>query len=212
MTAASRLRHHDGLPTCSRRPSATRNNGYPLVERVSATIGMVKDLFRDHWPTSAALFCRQQSAGARHHLHQCQHGGHLRAHPARGAKRRRQSRSGDRARAEIWSQGFVADAIDKFCRTQEVMDTSGRRHRGVLNGQDMAAGRRPSSRRSSYDYGRYTVMKSGPVEPGPVTLQTLASAQALRSRPHRAHRSADFIHHADRGYQARFRRPRYFLR
>ena len=26
---------------------------------------------------------------------------------------------------KVWSQGFVAEAIDKFCRTQEVMDTSG---------------------------------------------------------------------------------------
>src|SRR6476646_9907172 len=31
-------------------------NGYPLVERISATIDMVKDQFRDHWPTSAALY------------------------------------------------------------------------------------------------------------------------------------------------------------
>ena len=31
-------------------------NGYPLVERICATIDTVKDLFRDHWPTSAALY------------------------------------------------------------------------------------------------------------------------------------------------------------
>src|SRR6185437_6394707 len=31
-------------------------NGYPLVERISATIDTVKDQFRDHWPTSAALY------------------------------------------------------------------------------------------------------------------------------------------------------------
>ena len=31
-------------------------NGHPLVERASATIGMVQDLFREHWPTSAAVF------------------------------------------------------------------------------------------------------------------------------------------------------------
>ena len=29
----------------------------------------------------------------------------------------------ERAR-KAWSQGFVAEAIDRFCRTQEVMDTS----------------------------------------------------------------------------------------
>ena len=31
----------------------------------------------------------------------------------------------ERAR-KAWSQGFVAEAIDRFCRTQEVMDVSGR--------------------------------------------------------------------------------------
>ena len=30
----------------------------------------------------------------------------------------------ERAR-KSWSQGFVAEAIDRFCRTQEIMDVSG---------------------------------------------------------------------------------------
>src|SRR5437763_2519601 len=31
-------------------------NGYPLVERASATIQTVEQLFRKHWPTSAAVY------------------------------------------------------------------------------------------------------------------------------------------------------------
>src|ERR1700675_3216923 len=31
-------------------------NGYPLVERICATIDTVKDLFKEHWPTSAAVY------------------------------------------------------------------------------------------------------------------------------------------------------------
>src|SRR6202140_1837020 len=31
-------------------------NGHPLLERASATIAIVADLFRDHWPTSAAVY------------------------------------------------------------------------------------------------------------------------------------------------------------
>jgi gamma-glutamyltranspeptidase / glutathione hydrolase len=34
-------------------------HGYPLVERASATIGTVAQLFREHWPTSAAVYLRQ---------------------------------------------------------------------------------------------------------------------------------------------------------
>ena len=35
---------------------------------------------------------------------------------------------------KVWSQGFVAEAIDRFCRTQKVMDISGTPHTGVLTG------------------------------------------------------------------------------
>ena len=31
-------------------------NGYPLVERANATIATVAELFRAHWPTSAAVY------------------------------------------------------------------------------------------------------------------------------------------------------------
>ncbi len=77
-------------------------NGYPLVERISATIDTVKDQFRDHWPTSAALYMPDGKVPAPGTIFsQYQDGRDLRTHLARGAKRRRQSRSGDRARAEI---------------------------------------------------------------------------------------------------------------
>src|SRR6201992_278189 len=33
-------------------------NGHPLVERASATIAMVAQLFREHWRTSAAVYLR----------------------------------------------------------------------------------------------------------------------------------------------------------
>src|SRR4029079_18495230 len=74
---------------------------------------------------------------------------------------------------KVWSQGFVAEAIDKFCRTQAVMDTSGRPHKGVLTGHDMAQWQAIIEAPLTYDYGRYTVCKA-PWSQGPVTLQQLA--------------------------------------
>ena len=56
-----------------------------------------------------------------------------------GGSRERQI---DAAR-HAWAQGFVAEAIDRFCRSQDVMDTSGTPHRGVLTGADMAAWQPP---------------------------------------------------------------------
>jgi gamma-glutamyltranspeptidase/glutathione hydrolase len=98
----------------------------------------------------------------------------------------------ERAR-KSWSQGFVTDAIDRFCRTQQIMDTSGARHRGVLTADDMAHWTPRIEAPLTYDYGRYTVCKTGPWGQGPVMLQQLALLKGFnldRLDP----AGADFIH------------------
>ena len=122
--------------------------GQPLVERASFTIGTVEQLFRDHWPTSAAvylpggkvpapgtLFVNKQLAETYSRI--------LREAESVGGNRDKQI---EHAR-KMWSNGFVAEAIDRFCRTQELMDSSGERHRGVLTADDMARFSRASKRR-----------------------------------------------------------------
>ena len=42
------------------------------------------------------------------------------------------------AARDAWGNGFIAEEIDKFCRENKVMDASGKPHRGVLTGDDMA--------------------------------------------------------------------------
>ena len=79
----------------------------------------------------------------------------------------------ERAR-KSWSQGFVADAIDRFCRTQEVMDVSGDAASRRLTGDDMARWTPRVEAPLTYDYGRYRVCKTGPWGQGPVMLQQLA--------------------------------------
>ncbi len=79
----------------------------------------------------------------------------------------------ERAR-RVWSEGFVADAIETFCRTQDVMDVSGRAHRGVLTGADMAGWSATVELPIEYDYGRYRVQKPGPWCQGLAALQQLA--------------------------------------
>jgi gamma-glutamyltranspeptidase/glutathione hydrolase len=149
--------------------------GHPLVERASATIATVEDLFRDYWPTSTAiylpggnvpkpgvLFANQTLADTYSRV--------LREAESAGGDRVAQI---ERAR-KTWSQGFIAEAIDKFCRTQEVMDVSGERHRGVLTGADMARWQAHVEEPLTYNYGRCTVCKAGVWSQGPVLLQQLA--------------------------------------
>jgi len=150
-------------------------NGYPFLERASATVAMVQDLFRNHWPTSAALYLPGGNVPAPGSMFT----NRALAETYSRLLREAQSAGGDRV-AQIerarktWSQGFVAEAIDKFCRTQDVMDVTGECHRGVLTGADMAAWQAHVEAPLTYDYGRYTVCKAGVWSQGPVTLQQLA--------------------------------------
>jgi gamma-glutamyltranspeptidase/glutathione hydrolase len=150
-------------------------NGFPLVERASATIDTVKDQFREHWPTSAAVYLPNGKVPVPGTIFTNPKFAETYERILREAQNGGGSRENEIERArKAWSQGFVAEAVDRFCRTQEIMDTSGRRHRGVLTGQDMAGWQATIEAPISYDYGRYTVMKAGPWTQGLATLQTLA--------------------------------------
>ncbi|MDB5411323.1 MAG: putative gamma-glutamyltranspeptidase, partial [Rhodospirillales bacterium] len=150
-------------------------NGYPLVPQIAATIATVQDLFLSEWKTSAAVYL---PGGA------LPRPGMLFRNKQLGAMYQRVSdeavsAGGDRdaqieAARRAWSRGFVADTIDRFCRTAEVMDVSGRRHRGLLTGDDMARWRATIEAPATYDYHGYTIAKTGPWGQGPVLLQQLA--------------------------------------
>jgi len=160
---------------------AYARDGYPLVERASATIGMVEDLFRDHWPTSAAVYMPggkvpQPMTLFRNVGIADTYARVLREAESAGSDRVEQI---ERAR-KTWSQGFVAEAIDTFCRSQEVMDTSGERHRGVLTGDDIARWQPRIEPPATLEYGDYTVCKCGPWSQGPAMLQQLALMKQFR--------------------------------
>ena len=169
-------------------------NGYPLVERICATIDTVKDLFREHWPTSADVYLpggKVPKPGTHFtNPKMAETYERILREAANGGDREAEI---ERARA-VWSKGFVAEAIDKFCRTQEVMDTSGRRHRGVLTADDMAKWQATVEAPIAYDYGRYTVLKASTWTQGLVTLQQLALAKGFDFDSFDP-RDPDFIHY-----------------
>jgi gamma-glutamyltranspeptidase/glutathione hydrolase len=173
---------------------AYAETGHPLVERACATIGTVESLFREHWPTSAEVYLR---------------GGHVpvpgelftnRRHAETYKRILKEAEAGGGGReAEIerarraWSQGFVAEAIDRFCRSSEVMDVSGRRNRGVLTGQDMAGWLPTVEEPVHFDYGSYRVLKPSAWTQGPVLLQMLALLKGF-DLDRLAPTDPDFVH------------------
>jgi gamma-glutamyltranspeptidase/glutathione hydrolase len=149
--------------------------GHPLVERAHATIATVAELFRKHWPTSAAVYLPNNKVPETGALF----ANKTLAETYTRVLREAEAAGGDRikqieAARKTWGEGFIAEAIDRFCRTQAVMDTSGEPHKGVLTGDDMARWHATIEAPLTYDYGRYTVCKTGPWGQGPVMLQQLA--------------------------------------
>ena len=183
-------------------------NGYPLVGRIRDTIMTVAELFRREWTTSAAVYLPGGNPPTP---------GTLFRNPALAATYRRvlaesDAGGGDRERRierarDAWYRGFVAETIDRFCRTQKVLDASGRRHGGVLTADDMARWQAPVETPLTYDYRGYTVVKGGPVEPGAGHAAAARVAAGLRSRRSRPGR-AGVRPYRHRMRQARLCRPR----
>lgn len=149
-------------------------NGFPLMERAVQSIVPVADLFRDEWPTSAAVWL----PGGR-----VPRPGRLFATPAIAATYRRlvaeaKAAGGDRveqieAARRAFYKGFVAEAIDRFYASEELFDTTGRRNGGLLRYDDMASWSASYEKPLSAEFHGVTVHKTGPWGQGPVFLQQL---------------------------------------
>jgi gamma-glutamyltranspeptidase / glutathione hydrolase len=169
-------------------------HGYPVVERITATIESVAELFHNHWPSSAAVYLPYGAAPQP---------GEMFANPTLANTYERILRGAENTGADriaqievarrIWSQGFVAEAIDEVCRNWKVMDVSGRRHGGLLTGQDMASWEANVEAPIFYDYGRFRVLKPDTWTQGLAALQQLALLKGFdlgRLRP----TDPEFIH------------------
>ncbi|GAA2821340.1 gamma-glutamyltransferase family protein [Saccharopolyspora taberi] len=148
-------------------------NGFPIVERISSTIDLVREMFVEHWPTSAARWLDGGAAPAP---------GSVLRNPVLADTWERllaeaEAVTGREAQIDAarraWSQGFVAEAIDKFVRTP-CRDNSGRDHSGVLTGQDIADFQATYEEPLTVDLpGGWTLAKFGIWSQGPALAQQL---------------------------------------
>ena len=166
--------------------------GHPLAAGVTGTIAAVADLFRTHWTDSAAQWLPDGRIPLPNEM--------LRL-PVLAATYRRllseaEAAGSDReaqldAAYRAWYEGFVAEAVDAFA-AREVVDETGRAHRGLLTGADLAAWQPTYEPTISLDWRGVTVYKAGPWSQGPVLLQQLGMLDALGELP--PHGSAERIH------------------
>src|SRR5262245_46283068 len=132
-------------------------HGYPLVPRISQAIVAVEGLFRQHWPSSAAVYLPAPKPGSLFRNKKLAETYERVLREAEAVTGREQQI--EKARA-AWYRGFVAEEIDSFYR-QEVMDCTGRPNRGLLSAGDMAAWQASYEEPLSRGYQNYTVLKCG---------------------------------------------------
>ncbi|MGH3327778.1 MAG: gamma-glutamyltransferase family protein, partial [Streptomycetales bacterium] len=199
------LRDHGTLPLREVLSHAIHyaERGFPVVPQIVERITPVAWLFREHWPTSAALWLPGGQAPA---------AGALFRNPALAGTYRRLLEEAERAvtgrdgqieaARRIWSEGFVAEEIIAFSRLP-APDADGRVHAGLLTRDDLAGWSASYEEPVTADYHGYTVCKTGPWGQGPVFLQQLRLAEALGTGDIDV-LSAEFVHRVVEGAKLGF--------
>lgn len=150
-------------------------NGFPVLPRVASSILAAREFFLTEWPTSAAVWLpggdvpRPKSA-LRTPAIAATYRRIVAEAEAAGSGREKQI---ERAR-DAYYRGFVAEAVDRFYRTAELMDSTGRRHGGLLTADDFARFQARKEPTVALRYRDVVVHKAGPWSQGPVLLQILA--------------------------------------
>lgn len=147
-------------------------HGHSPVPQVAATVASVRELFTEHWTSSAELYLGDDGPVP----------GRLFRNPdlARTWQRllaEAEAAGSDRdtqieAARRVWREGFVAEALVAAAGTP-TMDSSGTPHAGYLGAEDLAGWEATWEQPVSVDLGDWTVHKAGAWSQGPVMLQQL---------------------------------------
>jgi gamma-glutamyltranspeptidase / glutathione hydrolase len=177
-----------------RFPIHYADRGFPMLPRIAETIGQVEALLREEWTTSAEIWLDRGRAPAP--------GGMWRnpllaetyrriLSEGRAAGRDREAQI-DAAR-DAFLRGFVAEAIASYCESTEVLDSSGRRHRGVMSADDMSAFAATTEPPVRIEHRGLEVCKAGPWSQGPVQLQALRLLDGF-DLERMGHLSGEYVH------------------
>ncbi|NNU69290.1 gamma-glutamyltransferase family protein [Rhizobium indicum] len=168
-------------------------HGHPMLPRVSATIKGLAAFFEKEWPTSHETWLPGGSAPEAH----ANFRNPVLAETWKRIIAEAEVKSGREAQVQAardaFYRGFVAEKIDDYLKTAEVMDASGNRHKGVLTANDMANWSATIEEPLTYDYHGWTIAKIGPWGQGPVFLQTLSILKGFDLAA-MSPTGADFVH------------------
>ena len=175
------LRDHGSLPLATVLGPAIgyARHGHPLLPAVAATVTRVRELFAEHWSTSAALWLPGGRPPAP---------GELFANPAYAEVLERLVAAADSAGADVgaqaqaareeWGNGFVAEAVDRFAPTAW-RHSGGEVLPGLVTGADLAAFSATWEAPVVTQWQGFSVAKTDLWGQGPALLQVLAMLDRL---------------------------------
>lgn len=167
-------------------------NGYPVTKQLSKYIGGVAETLATYWPDSAAVYLVGRAAPAAGSIQR-----NLKLADTYERLLREAESQGDRERQieaarEAYYRGFVAEAVGKFCESEQ-SDGVGGRQRGLLDANDLAGYEATYEDAAEYEYHGITVAKTGPWGQGPAFLQTLALLEGFEIESLEPN-GAEFVH------------------
>lgn len=157
--------------------------GHPVLERVCGQIEAVKDLFIEHWPTSAELWMPGGEVPTPGQvITNPEYGAVLRGLIAAGEQVDPEDPAGRVARIAAarreWRTGKVARAIAEFVKIPH-RHSDGGDYAGVMTAEDLAEPQAEFEAACVADFRGYTVAKTGPWGQGPALLQALRMLEPM---------------------------------
>ncbi|HEY3082637.1 MAG TPA: gamma-glutamyltransferase family protein [Chloroflexota bacterium] len=177
-------------------------SGFAVYPILRDAIARNADKYREQWPSTAEIYLdggRVPPVGwlLRQPVWARTFQGAL---DVEARERHRGREAALRAALDYFYRGPVAEKAAAFAGTTEVLDASGRPHRGLIEAGDFAVFRTTVEEPVAFNYRGIDVHKCGPWSQGPVFLQQLALLEGFDTSGARSglaamgHNSARYIH------------------
>ncbi len=153
--------------------------GVPLLPGMHRSLSAAESLFRGEWTSSAEVYLPSTGTPAQGSTLTNPDVARTYRRIVDSAEKLTQSREGQfQAARDQFYRGFVAEAIEKYFATAQILDTSGRRHAGLLTAHDLATFEAKEEQPLSADYRQFEVYKTDTWGQGLVFLQQLRLLEA----------------------------------
>ena len=149
-------------------------SGFPLPADAAKAIDVLAPLFREEWPGSGETFLDRGDPPPAGAIVRNRVLAETMRRLLRESTTTADREAGIERALSAFYAGFVADRVDAFVRTSNVLDATGERHRGFLTGDDMASWVATIEAPARFTRGQYDVLKPGIWTQGPVFLQQLS--------------------------------------